>query len=167
MAGSADAGGAYVPPEEVGAPRVLDAGELAILSAWVDRLVPGDAHWPPATATPAVGYIDALMDRAPAIAPAVRAALAWLAGRDFTALPTDEQVAVLGELEADADLGTVFRSVLEMTLEAYYRDPGVEAIVEARTGFRSQRPMVGTPLPPFDPARLDRVRSLPPRHRVP
>ncbi len=167
MTGSADAGGAYVAPEDVAAPRVLDAGELAILSGWVDRLVPGDAHWPPATATPAVGYIDALMDRAPAIAPAVRTALAWLAGRDFTALPTDEQVAVLRELEADADLGAVFRSVLEMTLEAYYRDPAVEAVVEARTGFRSQRPMVGTPLAPFDPARLDRVRSLPPRYRVP
>ena len=72
---------------------------------------------------------------------------------------------MLRELEADPALGPVFLSVLEMTLEAYYRDPAVEAVVEARTGFRSRLPMVGTPLPPFDPARLDRVRALPPRHR--
>lgn len=160
-----DAGGVYVAPEEVGEPRVLDAGERAILGAWADRLVPGDGTWPPATATPVVGYVDALMDRAPAIVPAVRSALAWLAGRGFLGLGAEEQVAVLRELEADPALGPVFLSVLEMTLEAYYRDPAVEAVVEARTGFRSRLPMVGTPLPPFDPARLDRVRALPPRHR--
>jgi hypothetical protein len=105
------------------------------------------------------------MDRAPAIAPAVRSALGWLAERGFLALAREEQVAVLRELEADPSLGPVFFSVLEMTLEAYYRDPAVEAVVEARTGFSSRRPMVGTPLAPFDPARLDRVRALPPRHR--
>jgi hypothetical protein len=59
----------------------------------------------------------------------------------------------------------VFRSVLAMTLEAYYRDPAVEAVTRERTGFDARRPMTGTPLPPFDPSRLDRVRSLPPRYR--
>ena len=160
-----DAGGVYVAPEEVGEPRVLDADERAILGAWADRLVPGDGTWPPATATPVVGYVDALMDRAPAIVPAVRSALAWLAGRGFLGLGAEDQVAVLRELESDPALGPVFFSVLEMTLEAYYRDPAVEAVVEARTGFSSRLPMTGTPLPPFDPARLDRVRTLPPRHR--
>jgi hypothetical protein len=160
-----DAGGVYVAPEEIGEPLVLDADERALLGAWADRLVPGDGTWPPATATPVVGYIDALMDRAPAIAPAVRSALGWLAGRGFLGLAAEEQVAALRELEADPALGPVFFSVLEMTLEAYYRDPAVEAVVEARTGFSSRRPMVGTPLAPFDPARLDRVRALPPSHR--
>jgi hypothetical protein len=160
-----DAGGVYVAPQEVGEPRVLDADERALLGAWADRLVPGDGIWPPATATPVVGYIDALMDRAPAIAPAVRSALGWLAERGFGGLAPEDQVAALRELEADPTLGPVFLSVLEMTLEAYYRDPAVEAVVEARTGFSSRRPMVGTSLAPFDPARLDRVRALPPRHR--
>ena len=161
----ADPGGAYVAPEEVGEPRVLDDGERAILRAWVDRLVPGDEHWPPASATPAVGYIDALADRAPAVQPALRAALAWLGERGFAGLGVDAQVATLRELEAHAAHAAAFRSVLEMTLEAYYRDPGVEAVVEERTGFRSRLPMTGTPLPPFDPARLARVRDLPPRYR--
>ena len=160
-----DAGGVYVAPEELGEPLVLDAAERALVGAWADRLVPGDGTWPPATATPVVGYIDALMDRAPAIAPAVRSALGWLAGRGFLGLAAEEQVEALRALEADPALGRVFLSVLEMTLEAYYRDPAVEAVVEARTGFSSRRPMVGTPLAPFDPARLDRVRALPPRHR--
>lgn len=163
----ADAGGVYVAPEEVGAPRVLTAPERAVLTAWVDRLVPGDGTWPPASATPAVGYIDALADRAPRIVAPLRAALAWLAARDLAALETDAQVAVLRELEAHAELGAVFRSVLEMTLEAYYRDPAVEEIVRARTGFDARRPMTGTPMAPFDPARLERVRALPARYREP
>jgi hypothetical protein len=163
----ADPGGVYVAPDEVGAPRVLDAAERAVLAAWVDRLVPGDGTWPPAGATPAVGYIDALADRAPAIVRPLRAALAWLAERDLTGLAIDRQVAVLRELEAHPELGPVFRSVLEMTLEAYYRDPAVEEIVRERTGFDARRPMIGTPMAPFDPARLERVRSLPPRYREP
>ena len=162
----ADAGGVYVAPDEVGAPRVLDADERALLTAWVDRLVPGDGTWPPASATPAVGYIDALADRAPAIVAPLRAALGWLAERRLTSLPTEEQTAVLRDLEAHAELGAVFRSVLEMTLEAYYRDPAVEEVVRERTGFDARRPMVGTPMAPFDPARLDRVRALPPRYRA-
>ena len=88
------------------------------------------------TATPVVGYIDALMDRAPAIAPAVRSALGWLAERGFVGLGSEEQVAALRELEADPTLGPVFLSVLEMTLEAYYRDPAVEAVVEALDGLQ-------------------------------
>lgn len=161
----ADPGGVYVAPEEVGAPKVLDAGERALLTAWVDRLVPGDGTWPPASATPVVGYIDALADRAPAIVAPLRAALAWLAERDLPSLRTDDQVAVLRDLEAHPGLGAVFRAVLEMTLEAYYRDPAVEAIVRERTGFDARIPTVGTPMAPFDPARLERVRALPPCFR--
>jgi hypothetical protein len=162
----ADAGGVYVAPDEVGAPRILDADERALLTAWVDRLVPGDGIWPPASMTPVVGYIDALADRAPAIVAPLRAGLAWLAERRMTSLPTDAQVAVLRELEAHPVLGAVFRSVLEMTLEAYYRDPAVEEVVRERTGFDARRPMVGTPMAPFDPARVERVRALPPRFRT-
>jgi hypothetical protein len=161
----ADPGGVYVAPEEVGEPSVLDAGELAILRAWVDRLVPGDAHWPPASATPAVGYIDAMLDRAPAARPPIRGALARLADRGLTALGDDDRDALLRELESSEEHGPAFRAVLDMTLEAYYRDPAVEEVVEARTGFRSRLPMVGTPMAPFDEARVDRVRALPPRYR--
>ncbi len=161
----ADPGGVYVAPEDVGEPSVLDAHELAVLGAWVDRLVPGDAHWPPASATPAVAYIDAMLDRAPAARPPIRAALARLADRDLTALGDDDRDAALHELEASAEHGPAFRAVLEMTLEAYYRDPAVERVVADRTGFHSGRPMVGTPMAPFDEARVDRVRALPPRYR--
>jgi hypothetical protein len=162
---AADPGGVYVAPEDVGEPRVLDAGAVAVLTAWVDRLVPGDAHWPPASSTPAVAYIDAMLQRAPAVQPAVLAAIAALAAQDFLALGDDDQVAALQGLEASVELGGVFRSVLEMTLEAYYRDPAVDAVVRERTGFDTRLTMVGTPLAPFDESRLQRVRSLPPRYR--
>jgi gluconate 2-dehydrogenase subunit 3-like protein len=162
-----DPGGVYVAPQDVGAPQVLDAGAQAVLTAWVDRLVPGDAHWPPASATPAVGYIDAMLRRAPAVQPAVLAAVEALAAQGFPALGEDEQVAALQALEASERFGAIFRSVLEMTLEAYYRDPAVEAVVRERTGFDSRVAMVGTPLPPFDESRLQRVRALPPRYREP
>jgi hypothetical protein len=162
---TADPGGIYVAPEEVGEPQVLDAQAVAILEAWVDRLVPGDEHWPPATATPAVGYIDAMLRRAPAVAPAVLAAVGRLAERGFAERDAGGRVGLLRELEASAELGGVFRSVLEMTLEAYYRDPAVEAVVHERTGFDSRRTMTGTPLPPFDESRLQRVRMLPARYR--
>jgi hypothetical protein len=69
----------YVGPGEVGEPQLLDAGAQAILELWVDRLVPGDAHWPPASATPAVAYIDAMLRRMPASAPGVLAAIGQLA----------------------------------------------------------------------------------------
>ena len=161
----ADPGGVYVAPEEVGEPSVLDAGELDVLRAWVERLVPGDPHWPPASATPAVAYIDAMLDRAPAVQPPIRDALGLLADRDLTGLGDDDRDAVLRELESSQEHGPAFRAVLDMTLEAYYRDPAVEAVVEARTGFRSRLPMVGTPMAPFDEARVDRVRALPPRYR--
>jgi hypothetical protein len=160
-----DPGGVYVAPEDVGEPRVLDAGAVAVLTAWVDRLVPGDAHWPSASSTPAVAYIDAMLQRAPAVQPAVAAAIEALTAQDFLALGADDQIAALQALESSDRFGGVFRSVLEMTLEAYYRDPAVEAVVRERTGFDSRRTMVGTPLPPFDESRLERVRSLPPRYR--
>jgi hypothetical protein len=153
----------YVAPDEVGEPRILDAPAIGVLTAWVDALVPGDAHWPPASATPAVGYIDAMLARDPVLRPGVQAALATLGDAGFTELDGPGRAAALRELEASSP--ALFFAVLEMTLEAYYRDPAVDAVVEARTGFRSRRTMTGTPLPPFDTSRLERVRSLPPRWR--
>ena len=153
----------YVAPGEVGEPQVLDARAIGVLTAWVDTLVPGDAHWPPASATPVAGYIDAMLARDPALQPGVEAALAELDAAGFTGLDGTGRAAALRELESS--VGGVFSAVLEMTLEAYYRDPAVEAVVEERTGFRSRRTMAGTPLPPFDASRLERVRTLPPRWR--
>jgi hypothetical protein len=148
----------YVAPDEVGEPRVLGEEQRAVLTAWVDALVPGDAHWPRGSATPAVAYIDAMLARDPVVRAEVEAALARLGAG---------AVGVLALRELEAASPAVFGAVLEMTLEAYYRDPAVEAVVEERTGFRARGPMTGTPLPPFDAARLERVRALPPRWREP
>jgi hypothetical protein len=162
----ADPGGVHVAPEEVGEPLVLDERARGILKAWVDRLMPGDEHWPPASATPAVGYIDAMIARGrPAAREAVLAAIAWLAETGFEARDAPGRTEVLRTMEASPEWGGVFASVLEMTLEAYYRDPAVEAVVRDRTGFDARRPTTGTPMAPFDPSRLDRVRALPPRFR--
>lgn len=162
-----DPGGIHVAPDEIGEPQVLDAHGQAILAAWIERLVPGDEHWPPATATPAAGYIDAMLARAPHARDAVLAAIAWLADAGFTDLDATDRTEVLRAMEASPEWGPVFGSVLEMTLEAYYRDPAVAAVVLARTGFDARRTMTGTPMEPFDASRLERVRTLPPRYRTP
>jgi hypothetical protein len=161
----ADTGSTYVAPEEVGALHVLDPGRAALLSAWVARLIPGDAAWPSAAQTDAVAYVDAMLARAPRAQPGILAALDALAATGFGDLDDSGQGDALRGLESSARLGAAFASVLEMTYEAYYRDPAVVAVVEERTGFRTSRPRTGTPLAPFDESRLDRVRALPPRWR--
>jgi hypothetical protein len=161
----ADTGSTYVAPDQVGDLRVLDDARAALLAVWVDRLIPGDAAWPPASATDAVAYVDAMLQRVPGARPGVLGALDALAAAGFTGLDTAAQVEALRALQDSARLGAGFASVLEMTYEAYYRDPAVVVVVQERTGFETARPRTGTPMAPFDAGRLDRVRALPPRWR--
>lgn len=162
-------GHAYVEAGDVGPFTVLDPPRQAALAAWTARLIPGDEHWPSAADTGAAAYIDAVLARVPAVRPLLLRTLQTLEhtaeaahGTAFAECGEDEQVALL---EALSELGAGFDLVLELTFEAYYRDPAVNRAIEARTGFQAALPHLGSAMPPFDEARLERVKQLPPRYR--
>jgi hypothetical protein len=164
-------GHAYVEPETVGAFAILDDARRATLEAWTDRVVPGDEHWPSASAAAAAAYVDAVVARAPLVRPLLLRAIDALErateaahGRGFAACAPDEQDALLTAL-AEADASGAFDLVVELTFEAYYRDPQVCAVMRERTGFDAALPHLGSPMEPFDERLLDRVRALPPRYR--
>ena len=164
-------GRTYVGLDETEDIRVLDPRRAAVLSAWVSRLVPGNDEWPSAGDVDTVAYIDAVLWRAPELRPIVLAAIDAAdaasprrGGPSFTALPADDQVAVLHSLESDA-APEAFATVLELTYEAYYRAESVQAVVRGRTGFDIARTVRGAPLEPFPTERLDRVSMLPARLR--
>jgi hypothetical protein len=164
----ADLGRAYVPPAEVGPFSVLDPGRAASLEALVDTLVPGNEHWPTASAAGAAAYVDATAARVPRLrGPLLRGvdALEGRArgrcGRPLSECTQAERSALAAELEASER--ELFSLVLELTMEAYYRDPAVLEVVRERTAYDPGVPLRGTGMLPFEPALLDRVRRMPQR----
>jgi hypothetical protein len=164
-------GHAYVAPEDLDGTRVLDPARSEALAAWTASIIPGDAHWPSARDAHAAAYIDATVGKAPATRPILLNALTNLERaaqaayeKPFAACDADQREALLGDF-SEVDATGAFDMVLELTFEAYYRDPHVCAVMERRTGFRSELPHTGSPMEPFDEARLERVKSLPPRYR--
>jgi len=138
---------------------VLDSARAATLRAWVATLV-GAAE-----------YVDATALLVPALRPVLLQAIDQLsllaavkAGKAFTECAPDERELLLRELEA-SDESDAFNMVRDFTYEAYYGHPRVLAALEEETGWSSTSPTRGSLMPPFDSARLERVRSLPPRWR--
>ena len=167
-------GRSYVPMTEPGGEpdsAVLGARE-ALVTAIADRLIPGDAHWPPAGRTSPARHLDRVLARVPELRAGVLALLdaveteALAAGADgFAALPDPERDAVLRRVEAAPAHSGAFRAVYELVCEAYYRHPLVTRVTAERTGFDTSVPLRGVELEPFDERLLDRVRSLPPHYR--
>jgi hypothetical protein len=164
-------GHAYVAPDEVDGVGVLDADRREALAAWTAGVIPGDEHWPSALDVDAAAYVDAVVARVPQVRPillrgidALERAAEAAHGRSFAACGPAQREALLREL-AEVDAGGAFDLVLELTFEAYYRDPEVCRVMKVRTGFDSTLPHVGSSMEPFDERLLERVRSLPPRYR--
>jgi hypothetical protein len=167
-------GRAYVDAATASTSRtVLDESRRAVLAAWVETLIPGNEHWPSASETNALGYIDATIFAAPELRCIVLLGIDRLEalGREshgeeksFADLSSDQRRELLTRLEA-LNPERAFELVLELTFEAYYRDEQVLAVLERRTGFSAQEAMHGREMEPFDAAVLDRVRALPPRYR--
>lgn len=167
-------GPAYVDPARARRSRaVLDDPRRRTLEAWVETLVPADEHWPSAAETDAVGYIDATVFTVTSLRPILIHGVDQLEALSherfdsaYADLSGDKRHDVLKEFEA-LNPDRVFELVLELTLEAYYRDERVFSVLAQRTGFSIQRSMKGWPMESFDPSLLSRVRRLPPRCREP
>lgn len=152
--------------------KTLDKDRAEVMQAWVEALIPGNAHWPSAGQTSAVQHIDAVLTAAPVlraeVLQAVDVAKAAACQADLPVHSTEfqtELVTILQQLEAAPVTQAAFRTVLELTYEAYYRDPLVRQTVQQRTGYNSNLPLTGVPMEPFDESRLERVKQLPPRFR--
>lgn len=164
--------GRYVPASEVREPEVVDPARQRTLAAWTARLIPAAGTWPGADEIGAAAYVDAAIATAPAARQTVLRAidrlevLAAAAGHPgFAAAPTESQDRILREVSTDPELGPGFQQVLELTYEAYYRDPRVCDVMRERTGFDSRLPHLGSAMEPFDESLLDRVAKLPPHYR--
>ena len=123
------------------------------LAAVLATLIPGSAEWP--SGATVAGMVAA--DLAGAEAPV----LAALPG-DFAA--GDEEVLKAIEAANPA----AFERVVTALYIAYYTDPAVRRVLEARTGYEARPPQpLGYELPPFDDTLLDRQRERAPFWRDP
>lgn len=164
-------GRTFVDLDETGSLTVLDEARAATLSAWVARLIPGNADWPSAAELDTVAYIDAIVRKAPTLRPvllrgidAADAAARSAHGSPFRELESAQQVAVLTELETTG-APEAFSMIFELTYEAYYRAPSVQQIVKERTGFDVRNTVVGKPMKPFPVERLSTISTRPDHFR--
>jgi len=160
-----------VPVGEVRGFSILDPARAATLQAWVATLIPASSDRPDAAAVGAAEYVDATVLMVPALRPVLLQAIDQLGliaarkvKRAFNECTGEERELLLREFEAGGD-SDAFNMVRDFTYEAYYGHPRVLAALEADTGWSSTSPTRGSAMKPFDPSRLERVRSLPPRWR--
>ena len=159
---------------EVGSARgfsVLDGAQAATLKTWVEAVIPASSRLPDAASIGAAEYVDATVQKVPALLPVLLAGLESLdrialgkAGRPFALCEAAERQLLLRELEAGAD-ADAFNMVRDFTYEAYYGNPRVLSALETDSGWSSTSPTRGSSMRAFDEGRLARVRSLPPLWR--
>jgi hypothetical protein len=167
-----EVGRAEVPVGSARGFAVLDPDRAATLRAWTATLIPAAGRRPDAGSVGAAEYIDATVHLVPSLRPALFHGLDEVermartkSGRAFTECAGDEREDVLRQFQAVDDTDA-FNMVSDFTYEAYYGHPKVLAAIEAENGWRGTAPMTGSAMTPFDPAKLDRVRSMPPRYRT-
>ena len=86
------------------------------------------------------------------------------AHKPFADCSADERERLLKEFQVDDD-ADAFPMIGDFTYEAYYGHPDVIAALGPATGWHATSPLSGTPLAPFDAARLARVKSMARRYR--
>lgn len=164
-------GRTFVDLDETGPLTVLDETRASTLSAWVARLIPGNAAWPSAGELDTVAYIDAVVRKAPSLRPVLLAGIDAVDGTarsshgsSFIHITFEQQVDVLRQTESDA-APEAFSMIFELTYEAYYRAPSVQQIVKQRTGFDVRNTVVGKPMKPFPVERLATISTRPDHFR--
>jgi choline dehydrogenase-like flavoprotein len=163
--------GAYVGLDEAGGAPVLDDRARSVLEAIAAALVPGDEHWP-AAGPEVVDYLDATAARSTdlreQLARVCDELMHWASEPRAVApaeLDGDTLASLVEELERRES--AVFTVLRALVYEGYYRDPGLAAVVEQRTGFAAGAALEGLELPPFEEHRLARVAALPGRFALP
>lgn len=131
----------------------VPAVPAALLPALADTLLPGDGHFPPASAVGAHGWLaDRLRDRhGPDGLARLATAVQTAAGADLSALDPPARETALRRLEAaEPDLFAEVRWVLSY---GYYQSPLVTDAIRALGIDYNDAPQPhGYPLPPFDPS---------------
>lgn len=123
----------------------------AILKHLVDGLIPGQGHWPSASAVGVQGLLAARILEEWGEGEIARIVAAVEAAGGLAGEP-GQDVATLGRLEAaEPDL---FERLRVATVLAYYEHPIViEAIQRSGRPYAVRPHVTGYPMPPFDPAR--------------
>jgi hypothetical protein len=157
----------YVPAGGPSA-RVVDTARRGALVAWLDTLLPGDEHWPPASAAGAADHVDATAHAVPALRGPLLGALDSLgtaaAEREHAASFEELSATARADLVASLDAGPhrlIAAIVWELACEAYYRDPTVLATLDRRTGFGAAQATVGWELERFTPELVTSVAERP------
>ena len=158
------------PPGEPTHETALTPGQLALLAAIQDRLIPREGDLPGAGESGAAQRVNTYLAQRPDWRAEVLAALravdvaahqVWTLrpesehepARSFLGLTGDEQDAALQGTEAAEP--RLFARLLRVTYSAYYADPEVRR----QAGFEAQPPQPGGyGLEPFDPSRLEPIR---------
>ena len=158
------------PPSEPTPDTALTHGQLALLTAIQDRLIPREGDLPGAGESGAAQRVNTYLLQRPDWRAETLAALRAVEGaavkvwelrpdsahepaRGFLGLTGDEQDAALQGTEAAEP--RLFARLLRVTYSAYYTDPEVRRLA----GFESHAPQPGGyGLDPFDPSRLEPIR---------
>jgi hypothetical protein len=157
---------AYVPSAAPSA-LVVDAARRGALVEWLDTLLPGDDHWPPASSAGAADHVDATAHAVPAMRAPLLAALDALGAAaerggtaSFEQLSASERADLVAALQ-DGPHRLIAGIVWELACEAYYRDPSVLATLERRTSFSAAQATVGWELERFAPELVASVAARP------
>ena len=148
--------------------ELLDPLRAAVLTAWVECLIPARGSRPSAAEVGAAEYVDATVRGASSLRePLLKVVdrLQELAGEtSFPEAGLEERTRLVRELERE-DRSGGFDMVRDFTYEAYYAHPLVLAALKREVGWDGVAPTTGSEMSGFDEALLARVRTLPPRYR--
>lgn len=124
----------------------------ATLAAFVDTLLPGDGHFPPASATGAHGLVANRVRKQLGHEGFQRLAAFLDETEPFAGAAPEARAAAVRRLEADDP--ELFRFLRFATYFAYYETPAVIAALQALGHDYNDAPQpLGYELPPFDPEK--------------
>ena len=154
---------------------IIEPRTAAVLSAYADTLIPGNADWPTASSIGVLDYAEQAVTRSNSVKASVLFTLSEAdaqAGRlrqvSFAELDESERVGILKAIEQQHPLH--FGAVKEIVYEAYYTSAPVRIAIEGRTGFRPRAALDGIGAATFDDVlmkladvaeRPKRVRDVP------
>ena len=147
--------------------HVLEANTQSTLQTIMDLIIPEGNVMPSASQVGGLTYLEALMQRDKVVAADITKGLAVAQAfsersfeKPFGALTQQEQIAVLQQMEADAN--GVFDLLRAYVYESYYMQPAIWKLI----GYELYpTDHMGPHLKPFDESLIADVRKLPKLYR--